>query len=51
MLHSHDAWALFMTTCGQKTFASHIKLTSWNKGQTIETDVGLKQVKQTDPTS
>jgi hypothetical protein len=39
MLQSHDAWALFTTTCGQKTFASHIQLTSWNTGQTIETDV------------
>ena len=51
MLQSHDAWALFTTTCGRKTFASQIKLSCWNTGQTIETDVGLKQVKQTDPKS
>jgi hypothetical protein len=51
MLQSHDAWALFTTTCGQKTYASHIKLTSWSTGQTIEADVGLKRVKQTDPKS
>ena len=34
-----------------KDVASHIKLTSWNTGQRIETDVGLKGVKQTDPKS